>query len=77
MRIRRRLRLQLYKCELCGSRFGGVQHVLKHKRVAHVPTGAYKCYNCSCQFQTHKSLARHMTIRHPFHPLDESLMRCD
>jgi hypothetical protein len=73
--MRSRRNLKRSKCELCGSRFGGMQDVLNHQRVAHVPTGAYKCSKCSCQFETRSSLARHMGIRHPFPPAAQSLKR--
>jgi DNA-directed RNA polymerase subunit RPC12/RpoP len=69
------LNLKPYKCDVCGDAFGTVQNVGRHKMIAHVPTGAYKCSNCSCQFERHRSLAHHMGHRHPLHSPEERIIR--
>jgi predicted nucleic acid-binding Zn ribbon protein len=71
--IKIRRHLQQYKCDLCGAAFRFVQHVLRHKMMAHVPTGAFKCSNCSCKFESRLSLVSHMGRRHPIRPAEESL----
>jgi uncharacterized C2H2 Zn-finger protein len=67
--------LKQCKCDSCGAAFRTVQSVVEHKMIAHVDTGAYKCSNCSCQFENRRSCARHMGSRHPFQQLEESLLR--
>jgi DNA-directed RNA polymerase subunit RPC12/RpoP len=67
--------LKPYKCELCGAGYYHVYNLLEHKGVSHVPSGAYKCSHCSCQFERHSSLAVHMGRRHPLHSAVQRLMR--
>jgi DNA-directed RNA polymerase subunit RPC12/RpoP len=67
--------LKQCKCDSCGADFLDVQDVRRHQKVAHVVTGAYKCSKCSCQFERHVSLARHMGRRHHSHTAEQRLMR--
>jgi hypothetical protein len=70
--MRIHLTLKQCKCDLCGAAFRTVTNVRQHKKIAHVPTGAYKCSNCSCQFERYLSLASHMGSRHPLHSPEET-----
>jgi hypothetical protein len=65
------LNLKPYKCELCGAAFRSGYQVSKHKRGSHVPTGAFRCSDCSCQFESHSGLNFHISQRHSPHPPKE------
>jgi hypothetical protein len=67
------IHLKLCKCDLCGAGFRTVTNVRQHKKTSHVPSGAYKCSNCSCQFESRLSLVSHMGSRHPSRSAEETL----
>jgi uncharacterized C2H2 Zn-finger protein len=65
--MRIHLNLKPCKCDLCGAAFRTVKTVIEHKGISHVPSGAYKCSHCTCQFESQRGLSNHMRSQHPLH----------
>jgi len=45
-------------------KFRSFDQIKKHEKHNHVPTGAYRCSQCPCQFETQQGLSFHVSSRH-------------